>query len=235
MGSHNALLDEAARPYRAVSKYAWYFAKGKLRHDPAYFSLLRLDLLPARGSLLDVGCGQGLLFSLLAAARKEYAAGRWPSGWPAPPAQLTLHGVDANASRVRLAREALQRDAQIHLSDLRGFDFPRCAAIVMLDVLLFLPEPDQEAVLERAAAALEPGGRLLMREPDAGAGLAFHVTRLSAWFDAAARGEWGPQLYCRSATRWASALAQHGLAVESLPMDDGTPFSNVLFSARKVV
>jgi hypothetical protein len=33
------------------------FVRGKLRYDPVYFALLTQGLLPAKGSLLDLGCG----------------------------------------------------------------------------------------------------------------------------------------------------------------------------------
>jgi predicted TPR repeat methyltransferase len=104
----------------------------------------------------------------------------------------------------------------------------------MLDVLLYLGEAEQARVLDGAAAALEPGGLLLLREPDAGAGLAYRITKWSARFDAARRGGFA-RLSCRSAARWTAELASRGLAVDAAPMSEGTPFANVLFAARKVV
>jgi uncharacterized protein (DUF2062 family) len=38
-----------------------------------------------QGILYDLGCGQGLMLSLLSAARDRYGAGDWPAGWPPPP------------------------------------------------------------------------------------------------------------------------------------------------------
>jgi hypothetical protein len=90
-------------------------------------------------------------------------------------------------------------------------------------------------MIEKAAAALEPGGLLLLREADAGAGFAFQATKWSAGFDAALRGRFGQQLRCRSAAHWSDALVRRGFAVDAQPMSQGTPFANVLFVARKVV
>jgi len=54
-------------------------------------------LLPDRGSLLDLGCGRGVLLSLLKAVKAQYQAGLWPQDWPAP-----LHPrVDAMPGRPR--------------------------------------------------------------------------------------------------------------------------------------
>ena len=229
------LLETAARPYGEAGRFARHLAKGKLRHDPVYFSLLRRGWLPDQGSLVDLGCGQGLLLSLLKAAKEQHAAGRWPRDWPAPPTRLALRGVDSHADRVRLARRALGSGAQVDLCDLGDFDLRPCSAIALLDVLLYLGETQQERMIEKAAAALEPGGLLLLREADADAGFAFQATKCSAWFDAAMRGRFGQQLRCRSAAHWSDALARRGFAVDAEPMSRGTPFANVLFVARKVV
>src|SRR3954470_20173145 len=91
------LFEAATRPYLAAGKHAWLFAKGKLRYDPVYFSLLRRGLLPQHGSLLDLGCGQGMFLSLLRAAKQH--AGGWPDDWPSRPS-LALRGIDLSADRV---------------------------------------------------------------------------------------------------------------------------------------
>ena len=229
------LFEAATRPYLAAGKHAWHFARGKLRHDPVYFSLFRQGLLPDRGSLLDLGCGQGMLLSLLKAAKQQYHAGLWPRDWPAPPSHLACRGIDSSANRVQTARRALGEDSQVDRCDLRDLDFPPCSAIVILDVLFYLGETEQERVMDKVAAALEPGGLLLLRETDAGAGLAFHVTKCGERLAAALRGSFRQQLRYRSAAGWTAELAGRGFAVDAQPMSRGTPFANVLFVARKVV
>jgi len=228
------LFEAATRPYIEAGQYAWHFARGKLRHDPVFFSLLRRGLLPDRGSLLDLGCGQGVLLSLLKAAKDQYQAGLWPRGWPAPPLNLGLQGIELHADRVQAARRALGDGAQVDQRDLRDFDFQPCSVIVLLDVLFYLGEVEQQRLLDNAAGALESGGLLLLRESDAGAGFAFHVTNWSEWIAGALRGEFGQQLHYRSAVQWIAELAGRGFAVGAEPMSDGTPFANVLFVARKV-
>ena len=130
-----------------------------------------------------------------------------------------------------IARRALGTDGVVEQRDLRELGFPQgCAAVALIDVLLYLPEP--ERVLRAAADALAPDGALLVREPDASGGLAFQLTRLSARFDAATRGRFGG-LHYRSATEWHAQLTALGLSVEARPMSERTPFANVLFVARK--
>jgi SAM-dependent methyltransferase len=229
------LLEAATRPYRPAGRYAWHFARGKLRRDPVFLALLRRGLLPDRGSLLDIGCGQGLLLSLLNAAKEQYHAGLWPPDWPAPPLHLALRGIDLRLQRVQLARHALGGSAQVDACDVRDLDIPACSVIVLVDVLMYLGETEQERVMRKVAAALEPGGVLLLREADAGAGFAFQATKWGERLAGALRGELRQQLRYRSAAHWMAQLAARGLAVEALPMSEGTPFANVLFVARKVV
>ncbi|HET9403779.1 MAG TPA: methyltransferase domain-containing protein, partial [Burkholderiales bacterium] len=172
---HKALLDEAARPYRGASNSAWRFARSKLRFDPVFSALLRRGCLPDRGTLLDLGCGQGLLLALLVASREQFGRGQWPQGWPPPPLHLTQQGIEFDPYRAGVAQHALAGQAQVTRQDLRDADFPPCSAVVLLDVLMYLEERDQLHVLQKAAAALGPGGLLLLREADADAGFAFRV------------------------------------------------------------
>src|SRR5688572_6534613 len=148
-----ALLDAAAQRYAAAGRYALHFARGKLRHDPVYFFLLRRGLLPDRGRVLDVGCGRGLLLALLRAARESYRAGTWPPGWAAPPRDLDLTGIDLRVDHVRIARTALGDDVRLEARNLLDFDFPPSAAIVLLDVLLYLTEDEQRRALEIGRAS----------------------------------------------------------------------------------
>jgi len=227
------LFEAATRPYVGAGTFAWRFARGKLRHDPVFFFLLRRGLLPDRESLLDLGCGRGILLSLLKAAKEQYQTGVWPRDWPVPPLNLGLRGIELSESRVRAARHALGGGARVDLCDLRNVDLPPCSVIVMIDVLFYLDREEQERLLDRAAAALKPGGFLLVRETDAGAGFAFRVTRWSERFAGVLRGEFAQRLHYRSAVQWIAELAGRSFSVRAEPMSKGTPFANVLFVARK--
>lgn len=227
------LFEAATRPFLGAGRYAWHFARGKLRHDPVYFSVLRRGVLPDNGTLLDLGCGQGLLLSLLKAAREQYQARSWPPDWPAPPQYLALHGIEMSERRVRAARRALGGAAQVDAGDLRELDLPSCSVCAMLDVLFYLDEAEQQRLLDKAAAALEPGGLLLLRDTDAGGGFAFQVSKWSERIACALRGQFGQALHFRGALQWLAELAERGFTVEAEPMSAGTPFAAVLYVARK--
>ena len=230
---HKALLDEAARPYLGANASAWRFARGKLRLDPVFSALLQHGCLPDRGALLDLGCGQGLLLALLVASRDQFRRGQWPPGWPPPPLNLTLQGIEVDPDRASVAQRALVNQAQVARHDLRDAAFPRCSVVALLDVLLYLEARDQLRVLEKAAAALEPGGLLLLREADAGAGFAFRVTRWSERMLEILRGHLRDHLHYRGAVQWVGLLEALGFSVNAEPMSAGTPFANVLFLCKK--
>jgi SAM-dependent methyltransferase len=234
MDAHfRSLVDEATERYRGAGRYAWHFAKGKLGGDPVFRFLLQQGVLPRRGRLLDLGCGQGVLMSLLQVASERLANGQWPGDWPPPPDALEMHGVELRADRVKSARLALGGAITITQGDVRDVDLPPSSAIAILDVLLYLDSDQQRTLLQRCARALEGGGVLLLREADAAGGAAFVVThwaeRIACW----ARGQFRQRLLYRTADDWKAVLTSLGFSVGVQPMSTGTPFSNVLFIARR--
>lgn len=227
------LVEAAALSYRRSGRYAWHFAKGKLGGDPVFRFLLRTPVLPSAGRLLDLGCGQGVLMALLRSAAARHAEGAWPADWPPPPRNLDLQGVELGFRRARTAQAALGDGATVVRGDIREVPLPRSTAIVILDVLLYLGRDDQARVLARCAEALEPGGVLVLREADAGAGVRFSVTRWAERAACMSRGQWRQPLLYRPAPEWAALLEGLGFTVAMTPMSSGTPFGNVLFVARR--
>jgi len=227
-----ALLEEAACRYLEPGILDWEFVRGKLRYDPLYFNLLRRGFLPAEGRLLDLGCGRGILFSLLLAAHERLAQGKYPEGWAAPP-HLSFHGIEERPKVAEVAREALDGLAEIETADLRTAALPPADAILLLDVLHYLPAADQESLLAKAAGALRPGGVLLLRDADAGAGWRFTATRVQERLSAMVRRHWRQRFHYRGAAEWRDLLERSGLIVDVQPMGMGTPYANVLLAGRK--
>jgi uncharacterized protein (DUF2062 family)/2-polyprenyl-3-methyl-5-hydroxy-6-metoxy-1,4-benzoquinol methylase len=227
-----ALLEEAACRYLEPGILDWEFVRGKLRHDPLYFNLLRRGFLPPEGRLLDLGCGRGILFSLLLAAHERLAQGKYPEGWAAPP-HLSFHGIEGRPKVAEVAREAFDGLAEIETADLRTAALPPADAILLLDVLHYLPPADQESLLEKTAAALRPGGVLLLRDADAGAGWRFTATRMQERLSAMVRRHWRQRFHYRGAAEWRELLERSGLTVEVQPMGMGTPYANVLLAGRR--
>jgi SAM-dependent methyltransferase len=228
----DALIEAAADRYLPSSITAWEFARNKLKSDPAYGWILMNTQLPRNGRLTDVGCGQGLLLAAFATARRWAQDGRWPPHWPAP-ASYELVGIELRPRVVALARKALGCDAEIVRADLRGLAFEPADVIVIMDVLHMMRGDEQEKVLHAAARALRPGGALLVREADRGAGWRFRAVRLGNRITALSRGHWRQAFAFRSEAEWRDLIGSCGLTVERVPLGTGPVFGNVLLVARR--
>lgn|GEM_PF-199671 len=225
------LREAAAEPYLKAGVLHWEFVRGKLRHDPMYRGLLEAGLLPRRGRLVDLGCGRGILLSLLVAV-----ADAAEDGEVIAPMQLT--GIELRRSHARAARKALsqlphQPEIDIRQGDLRETPLPPCDTAVLLDVLHYMPAAAQVDLLGRVAEKLRPGGMLLLREADADAGWRFATTRSAERLMAVLRGHFRQRFHFRGQAAWEELATAAGLVVDSRPMSEGTPYGNVLLVARK--
>ena len=219
------IVRETSRRYLGSGVLQWEFAHGKLTHDPLYEAIeTRLDGLRA-GTVLDLGCGRGIALALLDTALRT---GRDRNGG----GPIELRGVDRNPGAVQVARAALGDRAHLEVADLATFDPPGADVVLLLDVLHYMAAEEQVRLVARAARALRPGGRLLLREPDASDGLRFQFTRAAERLNAVARAEWSQRFHYRSEGGWLALLRGQGLAVTVSPASRGTPFSNLLFEGQ---
>src|SRR5207244_1806656 len=98
------------------------------------------------GRLLDVGCGHGLLLD--EARRRGYET----------------TGIELSAAAAAYARDVLQLDVREETLDELADEGERYAAIVLVDVLEHLDDP--QAALDRCFELLAPGGVLCVATPD---------------------------------------------------------------------
>jgi SAM-dependent methyltransferase len=212
-----------------ASILTWEFSRGKLRGDPLYRSTVCGGLLPSGGTLVDIGCGNGLTLAILAEAQTRFKEGRWPATWNPPPQFDCLIGIEVRARPVGVAREALGSDATIIHGDARTTNVGPCRVVLLFDVLHMLGPSEQEALLAAVSASLEPGGVALIREADASGGWRFAAVRFGNRVKALAFGHWRQPFDFRTTDEWLACFASHGLAGQVRPMSAGTPFANVLF------
>jgi SAM-dependent methyltransferase len=227
------VFDAAAHRYAPAGRFARHFARGKLGGDPVFAEILRRGLIPDGARLLDLGCGQGILLTLLVAARDQHRAGTWPAGWPPPPARCALHGIDFLAKDVARGNLALGGEGAVERADLRTAPLPPGDVVVMMDVLHYLEPDAQDRLLGRIAQALGPRGLFLTRVGDPSAGLAAAFTWGLDQAVAFARGQGLHRFHRRTIAEWTQALERHGFAVTAEPMNGRRIFANVLLVARK--
>jgi len=228
-----SLVESAALPYAGGGRFALHFARGKLRWDPVFRHLVGSGLIAPRARVLDIGCGQGLLASLLGAAGRLARRGGWPVDWAAAPSDVRVVGIELAPLEVARARDALGADADFVCGDMRCTAFPNVDAVVILDALHYVSHAEQVEILRRVRDALPGGGCLMLRVGDASSRLAFAIGQGVDRLVALARGGRARPRAGRSLAAWQALLSGLGFDVASLPMHRGTPFvANVLLVAR---
>jgi 2-polyprenyl-3-methyl-5-hydroxy-6-metoxy-1,4-benzoquinol methylase len=173
--------------------------------------------LPRSGDVLDLGCGFGL-FSL-------YYAQILPG--------LRFHGVDLDARRIGIAREAGRRlglaNAEYVVGDARDFRArAKYAGAYMLDIVHHVEPETVRPLLTELHATLAPGGCLLVKDVD---------TRpaYKRWFthalDLLVSPGSPPHYWAAEALQ--AALEGAGFRVFRHSMVDFLPYPHVLYVCRK--
>jgi uncharacterized protein (DUF2062 family)/2-polyprenyl-3-methyl-5-hydroxy-6-metoxy-1,4-benzoquinol methylase len=205
-------VEQTVRRYGSASGRDRSLVAASLRNDPLLPLLSRLAPL---GVLLDVGARRGQIGLCLL---DQGAA-------------ASVVGVDADARLVCVAQAAAQGEADFRPAEPLGARWPNADTILLVDLLHRLPAGDHEAVLRRALRSLNPGGRIVLRDVDAGQGLRSRLTVLATRAGAWWRGERVGRLECRPASEWLQVLSSLGMRCESAPESEATPLAQVVVVA----
>lgn len=213
-------------PKRAIAasflpdRYRYWYSLSKLAMDPLY------EAVPGTfddedASLLDLGCGIGLLLHCLRASGRE----------------VPYIGVDTDAVKIEAARVAASRaghaNADFQVYDL-SVQFPKHhGSVALLDVLQYLPAQAQAPLLAQAAQCVSKQGKLVIRTGLADGTWRSAMTRATdrfghsiGWMKTSFKAQ-------PSAQEMRATLQRHGLQAEFKPLWGRTPFNNWLVIARR--
>ncbi len=127
-------------------------------------AILPLNLIdqkiPRRGTILDLGCGEGVISRYLAQSKGRKVV-----------------GVDNNSKRLSIQQSA---NLKFIVADIRTWLFKKADSILISDVLHHLTKSDQNKVLAKIYSALKKHGVLVIKEIDANE---FFRSRLSRFWD----------------------------------------------------
>ncbi|MGK3999663.1 DUF2062 domain-containing protein [Sorangium sp. So ce1024] len=229
---------DAATP---AQRTRFHYVRFKLLGDPVARMIADIagDRPGALGEVLDIGTGAGQLpILLLELGRAERARGfDWDrakiedavrASGAAPGA--TPPGSPGSPDE-RPAAPALP--TEFWCADAREAELGEADTVLLIDLLHYFRVEEQDAILRRAAAAVRPGGRLLVREADTERGLRSSITLLEERIFTALRFNRGERVRFRPAREIVAQLEQLGFSCETRPAWGKTPFSNVLIVATR--
>jgi 2-polyprenyl-3-methyl-5-hydroxy-6-metoxy-1,4-benzoquinol methylase len=211
-----AARERTALRYRDAKIFDRKYVEGKLWLDPVLPLVAELGL--ELGRVLDAGAGRGQLGLCLL----ELGQVR------------TLRGFDLDARKIEVARQAAAGAASFDVAHLASAELSGFDTLLLVDVLHYLRSEHQDALLERASQALEPGGRILIRDTDAAQRRSGFVTRAAERLAKVTGWHRGDQALCfRPLAELVARLEALGLRCRVTDASRGTPFSNALIVAER--
>lgn len=206
----------------AADRSRFHYVRTKLLGDPIAKLIADIagDAPGALGEVSDIGTGRGQLpILLLELGRATRATG---VDWDAEKIEAAkIAAAGDGADRPALAATFAQGDA-------READVPPADTVLLIDLIHYFKVEEQDGIVRRAAAAVRPGGRILIREADTERGLRSFATLLEERIFTAIRFNRGERVRFRPAREIAALLEEAGLRTEVRPAWGRTPFSNVL-------
>jgi 2-polyprenyl-3-methyl-5-hydroxy-6-metoxy-1,4-benzoquinol methylase/uncharacterized protein (DUF2062 family) len=185
----------------------------------------------ALGDILDIGTGRGQLpILLLELGRATKARGL---DWDAEKIDEAKRAAAQHDGHDGLPKAAL--DASFERGDAREAEFGEADTVLLIDVVHYFKIEEQDAILRRAAAAVRPGGRIVVREADTERGVRSMMTLLEERVFTTLRFNRGERVKFRPAREIEAVLAEAGLVCKTVPAWGKTPFSNVLIVGERPV
>lgn len=220
--------DSAENPYFRKALVSGYIYKGpviewyvkiktRLENDYAIYD----TSIPDDAVVTDIGCGMGQLDYMLSMFH--------------PRRKVT--GIDYDKDKIALAEHCWMKRNLPGLCFVEGdascIELPLSDVFILNDVLHYLPEAQQFALLEKCVGGLSEGGKILLRDGDSGNAGGQKLTVLTEFFSTRLLGfnKTSGELAFLSEDRLTDYAGRLGLKVECIYRAPHT--SNALYSMTK--
>jgi len=170
--------------------------------------------VPLQGTIVDVGCGYGLLSNLLALTSEE----------------RDVIGIDLYPKRIRIAQRTVKgrKNIKFLLEDANCLRVGKCDVFVMSDFLHHLSYRHQEELLVLCYQKLSKNGLLIVEEVD-------DKPYWKYQFNVIVDGllNLGHKIYFRNSSEYLKLLSTIGFQVKTEMAHKGLPLSDILYLCRK--
>lgn len=168
--------------------------------------------VPLDGTILDLGCGHGVLANYLALSS---------------PARRVV-GYDLSEHRIAVAQSLGVENARFYCQDLFETEPEPCRVLIVADVLHHLPSFEAGTeLLARCMERLEPGGLLIVKE----------IARRPLWKFLATQPLdlffYKGGVHFRTAAQFAEMFDYLGVEAEFVPLHAWRPLSHVMYLCRR--
>lgn len=176
-------------------------------------------LVPKKGVIIDLGCGEGLFANFLALSSK----------------QRKIYGVEIDKERVKQADRGLVNARFIH-GDITKVDIPQADAILLFHVLHHLSSfNEQETLLGNCFQKLKKGGKLIIVEVQPEFNIVYLFAYLTDHFLVPwiFSGRFYDPIFFRKKAEWKKNLTDLGFSCQILDASSNKPFPHVIFVCKK--
>jgi 1-acyl-sn-glycerol-3-phosphate acyltransferase len=143
----------------------WYMRiKTRLENNYEMFD----KLVPREARILDIGCGYGFMAYMLHFVSSS----------------RHITGIDYDAEKIATANNCYMKNDQLqfYATDALSFDFENYDAIILADMLHYLQPQEQEALIAKCCAHINPDGMVIIRDGNEELAERHKGTRLSEFF-----------------------------------------------------
>ncbi|OGH18568.1 MAG: hypothetical protein A2770_00345 [Candidatus Levybacteria bacterium RIFCSPHIGHO2_01_FULL_38_12] len=202
---------------KAINLYAnnaWevFLSKFKFWEEP--YEIVD-KIVPLNGTIIDLGCGEGLLSNYLAISSPK----------------RKVIGYELAPERLAVAKKGI-KNASFYVGDIVDVSYPNADAVVVFHVLHHLNSTiNQEQVLKKTKNSLKKNGKLIIVEVHVKPTIKY----IAAWVADHFLVPWVfekrfyTKAYFRKEREWIRLLKKLGFKIKVTEETSGRPFPNIIF------